>query len=51
MESIELFEYNQLWQQIDRTNNSNAIEITNKYIMFQMKVQYSLHCVAQNFVI
>lgn len=52
MESIELFEYNQLGKQIeDQTNNnSNVIEITNNYIMFQIKIQYSLHRVAQNFV-
>lgn len=43
MESIQLFEYNQLWKQIeDQTNNSNTIEITNKYIVFQIKIQYSL---------
>lgn len=56
MESIELFEYNQLCKPIeDQTNNtSNIIEIylnTCKYIGFQMKIQYYPQCVAKNCVI
>lgn len=53
MTSVEFFEYNQLWEQIeDQCNNtSNTIEITNKYIVFQKKIHYSLYCIAQNCVI
>ena len=53
MKSVKFFEYNQLWEQIeDQCNNTfNTLEITNKYIVLQMKIQYSLCCVAQNCVI
>lgn len=49
MDSIELFEYSQLCKPTeDQTNStSSTMEITHKCIVFQVKIQYYLHCVAK----